>query len=50
MRALKWIGIFLLGFSMAEIYPIKDWKSELVMVAFWIGLKLFVDGEIDERD
>ena len=43
---MKWIGIILLGFSMAEIYPITDWKSALVMFAFWIGLNLFVDGEI----
>ena len=46
---MKWIGIFLLGFSMAEIYPIKDWKSALVMVAFWFGLSFFVYGAIDEE-
>ena len=49
MRALKYIGIFLLEFSMAEIYPIKDWKSALVMVAFWFGLNFFVYGTIDEK-
>lgn len=48
MRALKYIGIFLLGFSMAEIYPITDWKSALVMIAFWFGLTFFVHGAIDE--
>lgn len=45
---MKWIGIFLLGFSMAEIYPITDWKSALVMFAFWIGLNFFVHGAIEE--
>lgn len=50
MKWIKRIGIILLAFSMAEIYPITDWKSALVMFAFWIGLNLFVDGEIDERD
>lgn len=46
---MKWIGIFLLGFSMAEIYPITDWKSGLTMVLFWFGLNMFVYGAINEE-
>ena len=46
---MKWIGIICLAISMAEIYPITDWKSALVMVAFWFGLNMFVRGAIDEE-
>lgn len=45
---MKWIGIILLGFSMAEIYPITDLKSAIVMVLFWFGLNFFVHGAVDE--
>lgn len=46
---MKVIGIFLLGFSMAEIYPITDLKSAIVSVMFWLGLSLFVGGEIEDH-
>lgn len=45
---MKWIGIILLAISIAEIYPITDWKSAIVMVLFWIGLNLFVNSKIEE--
>ena len=45
---MKWVGIFLLGFSMSEIYPVKDLKSGLVLAAFWFGLNFFIEGQIEE--
>jgi hypothetical protein len=45
---MKWIGIICLAISMSVIYPIIDWKSALVMIAFWFGLNFFVYGVIDE--
>lgn len=45
---MKWIGIILLAISMAEIYPITDLKSAIVMVLFWFGLNFYVRGVVDE--
>ena len=50
MRALKYIGIFLLGFSMAWIYPVTDLESGFVMMAFWFGLIFYVNGAIEEDE
>lgn len=47
-RNMKWIGLILLAIAMAEIYPITDLKSAIVMVLFWFGLNFFVHGVADE--
>ena len=49
MKTIKYIGIILLGLAMGQIYPIKDWKDILVTIAFWIGLNLFILGEIEDN-
>lgn len=48
MKIMKWIGAILLATSMAEIYPITDLRSGLVMGAFWFGLNFFVHGVTEE--
>ena len=45
---MKWIGLIWLAIAMAEIYPITDLKSAIVMVLFWFGLTFYVRGVADE--